>query len=117
MYKKIILLLMFFCNSNCYSVPSIINLKCNDYLNSLNNNNKILSNIKDILKLKNGKYTMDYNELIMHNHNKNLKEIMIENNKNIIKIKLNDNTEYNYHHGRKIDIIGLLNIIFYLYHS
>ena len=64
---------MFFCNSNCYSTPSIINLKCNDYLDSLNNNRKIINNFKDILKLQNGKQTMTYNDLILQNEKKKFK--------------------------------------------
>ena len=48
---------------------------------------------------------------------KNLKEIQIENNKNIINVRLHDNTVYKYYHCRKIDIIGLLNVINYYYHT
>ncbi len=110
--------ILFIISSNfCYAFfkPSILKLKCNDYLDSLNNNNKIVTNFKDILKLQNGKHTMSYNDLIYQNSNKNLKDILIENNKNIISIKLNDNTVYKYYHSRKIDIIGLINMIHYYY--
>ena len=104
----------------CFSSkPSILNIKCNDYLNSINNinvdNSKIVQNFKDILKFKNGHHTMNYNELIYQNTKKNLKEILIQNNENIIYIKLNDNTVYKYYNAKKIDIIGLLNLIFFYY--
>jgi hypothetical protein len=96
-----------------------LNIKCNDYLNSINNinvdNSKIVQNFKDILKFKNGHHTMNYNELIYQNTKKNLKEILIQNNENIIYIKLNDNTVYKYYNAKKIDIIGLLNLIFFYY--
>jgi len=49
---KKLLILIFLTYSNCYRhiSPSILNIKCNNYLDSLNNNKKIVNNFKDILK-------------------------------------------------------------------
>jgi hypothetical protein len=115
-YKSIFLLILSFNFCSCFIKPSIINLKCNDYLDSLNNN-KIVSNFKDILNLKHGREIMSYNDLIYHNQHKNLKDIQILNNQNVINVRLNDNTLYKYYHFRKIDIIGILNMIHYYYHN
>ena len=93
-----------------------MNIKCNDYLDSLNSNAKIINNFKDILKYKSGKLKMDYNDLIKENFNKNLKDILIENNKNIIRIRLQDNMVYEYYHCRKINIINVINILKYIYY-
>lgn len=116
----IFLALNIYYTCDCFRIkPNIMNIKCNDYLNSINkiniDNSKVIENFKDILKFKNGQHTMNYNELIYQNTKKNLKEILIQNNENIIYIKLNDNTVYRYYNAKKIDIIGLLNIIFFYY--
>ena len=116
MILKYITIIIISCNvCECFFKPSILKLNCNDYLNSLNTISKINDNFKDKLKLQNGKETMSYNELVHQNQCKNLKDILISNNKNIINIKLNDDKVYKYYHSRKIDIIGLINLIYYYY--
>ena len=120
--RYLIFLVFNFYIHTCYGYKTksfITNIKCNDYLNSITkidvDNSKIIGNFKDILKFKNGYHTMNYNELIYQNTKKNLKEILIQNNENVIYIKLNDNTVYRYYNAKKIDIIGLLNLIFFYY--
>ena len=109
--KSLIIFVIF--SNFCYAFtkPSILNLKCNDYLDSLNINNKIVNNFKDILKLQNGKEFMSYSDLIHQNHYNNLKYIYIRNNEDILSVILNDNTIYKYCHSKKIDLFRLLNIL------
>jgi len=96
MNKKLLILLVIL--STCYSYnmrPSILQLR-----SSITNNK------------------LSYNDIIKHNDNKQISQFIINDNTNIINIKLkNDTNIYTYIHERKIDTIGFLDVITYYYHK
>lgn len=105
---KKLLILIFLTYSNCYRhiSPSILNIKCNNYLDSLNNNKKIVNNFKDILKPP-----LSYCDIVNNNFKNNIKEIIIRNNSNVIDIKLNDDKIYNFIYYKKLNILSVLHIL------